>query len=86
MKNDVAEIKYRIIRARNVLNLTQKQVAIRLKSRQYTISRQESGAVYPSLQYLSFLEHEGINLNWVFSGNGNIINKKETKLELIPEA
>lgn len=72
---DVCSIKDRIVAARKLLNLTQREVAAMQKQQQYNISRQESGAVYPSLQYLAFLEQQGINLNWLFSGKGEMFRE-----------
>lgn len=82
---DVNSVKQRIKQARISLGYTQKQVAKMQCMQQYNISRQEIGNVYPSLEYLNFLEQEGVNLNWIFSGKGDaFLNKTKIKhIELI---
>lgn len=78
---NIDTLKDRVVAARKQLNFTQQEVAYLLKQQQYNISRQETGNVYPSLQYISFLEEQGINLNWLFSGKGEIFRQATLKLQ-----
>src|SRR5690606_3092047 len=59
-------------KARITLNLTQSEVANATGMSQKEISRIESGkrAEIP-YRYIQFLYEQGIDLNWLFSGNGS---------------
>lgn len=73
MRMDVQVVKERIKVARKKLGYSQSDVARMQRIAPYNICRMETGETYPSLQYLNFLQHNGINLNWIFSGEGEMI-------------
>ena len=69
-------INERIKQIREVLGLTQQELAFKLKIGQSTIADVEKGRIYPNQNYVKGL-HEifDINLNWLICGSGKMKNQ-----------
>ncbi len=64
-------IPKRLKQSRKLLKLTQEEIAVEIKLKQKDVSRFENGKVkFIPNHYLVFLFEKGINLNWLFTGEG----------------
>ena len=80
MNFNLIEIGSRLKKARNEINLTQREAAKLSGLLASTISEMETGLRRPHAKYLFFLTSEfNINLNRIFSGEGFIFTDFEIK-------
>lgn len=69
--------------ARESLGLSQTEAATKIGISQNSVSKMELGKTEkPNVKYLMFLKQEGINTEWLISGNGEMINQNTTFGEL----
>ncbi|WP_338765740.1 helix-turn-helix transcriptional regulator [Bernardetia sp. ABR2-2B] len=65
--------------AREFLGLSQTEASIKIGISQNSVSKMELGkTAKPNVKYLMFLKSEGINTEWLISGNGEMLNKNTT--------
>ena len=80
MNFDLKEIGLRLKKARNEINLTQREAAKLCGVLASTISEMETGTRRPHAKYLFFLASEfKINLNRIFTGEGMMFTDFEIK-------
>lgn len=77
------EVGERFRRFRENINKAQHELASELGVAQALISKIESGDYQPKLSYLSyFIKKYRLNINWLFSGKGEMYIRDERKSEM----
>lgn len=64
---------------REHLGMTQSQLAEESGIKKNTITTYEIGRSEPSTEYIAYLHSKGMNLNWLWTGEGEMISKKAEK-------
>ena len=76
-ENMKKEIAARIKAALNLLNMTQKQASQESDIPYPSIRNWANALSYPSTEFLIYLSRKGINVNWVLTGEGEPLQKKD---------
>ncbi len=71
-KKERKDIGQRFAEIRKKLNITQSQIAIELKTEQTVVSRTENGDFRLSESMINWAYSQGINLNWLQTGIGEM--------------
>jgi len=70
-------INKRIIKARKLLKFTQQEAATKSNVEQGALSKIENGKLSVPLRYMHFLHKNGIDMNWLISGQGSLTQPTE---------
>jgi transcriptional regulator with XRE-family HTH domain len=71
------ELGNRLKAVRTTLGLTLEELAKEIDTNKVNLSRYESGLVTPNNNLYYHLALKGINLNWLFTGSGNMYIDKD---------
>ena len=76
-KDAKKEIAKRIKAALDLLDITQKQASLESGIPHASIRNWANALSYPSAEFLAYLSRKGINVNWVLTGEGEPLQKKD---------
>ena len=76
-EKEKVDIGIRIKAAVSLLNMNVKQTAELTGISYPTIRNWIKGRYYPNGEYLVWLAKQGVNINWVLTGEGEVLLKKE---------
>ena len=75
------EVGRRFSKARKSTGMTQKELAAELRTEQTIVSRTETGLLRVSEEMTKWAFNKGIDLNWLFMGQGVMFRDEKAELK-----